>query len=101
VPAAALRFFPTTDQVHPEDRHHLDALPTTSAESGSQRTAGEKAELSRKRQHRLVWVQDGDLLRAVPVTLGLIENQFAELVEGELTEGQAVVTGTEGAYSPR
>jgi hypothetical protein len=31
----------------------------------------------------------------VPVTLGLIENQYAELVKGELTEGQELVTGIE------
>ena len=58
-------------------------------------SATEKADRSRQRQQRLVWIRDGDLLRAVPVTLGLIENQFAELVKGALTQGQEVVTGTE------
>lgn len=102
VPAAALRFFPTADQVRPEDRHHVDALPTTTAnEDTGPQTATEKADLSRKRQRRLVWVKEGELLRAVPVVLGLIENQFAELLEGDLTEGQEVVTGTEGPYSSR
>ena len=49
--------------------------------------------MSKKRQHRIVWVQEGDLLKAVPVTLGLMENQYVELLGGDLTEGQAVVTG--------
>ena len=49
----------------------------------------------------LVTNWDAELLRAVPVTLGLIENQFAELLTGELTEGQALVTGTESAHAPR
>ena len=44
---------------------------------------------------RLVWVQEDKLLRAVPLTLGLIENQYAEVVEGELKEGQVVVVGLE------
>jgi hypothetical protein len=35
------------------------------------------------------------------VVLGLIENQFAELLEGDLIEGQEVVTGTESPYSSR
>ena len=54
--------------------------------------------LSRKRQKRVVWVQDkeGELLRAVPVTLGLIEYRYAEIVSGDLRDGQAVVTGFEG-----
>jgi hypothetical protein len=30
-----------------------------------------------------------------------MENQFAEVLEGELTEDQAVVTGTESAFAPR
>jgi hypothetical protein len=65
------------------------------------RSAGEKADLSRKRSRRVVWVRDDDLLRAVPVTLGLIENQYAELLGGDLAAGQAVVTGTQSAVPPR
>ena len=53
------------------------------------------------RQRRIVWVQDEQLLRAVPVTLGLMENQFVEVVGGEVTDGQAIVTGVEGAMMPR
>ena len=48
-----------------------------------------------------MWVKEGGLLRAVPVTLGLSENQFAELVEGDLSAGQEVVTGIETGALPR
>src|SRR5262249_285425 len=91
VPAAALPFIPLPSQARPEDRHYVAALPAGAGEGGKKSTAGEKAEQLRKRQHRVVWIQEGQLLRAVPVTLGLIENQFGEVVDGELTEGQAVV----------
>ncbi len=102
LPSGALRFTPLPAQVRPEDRHFVDAdLPVVSTESAQKRSASEKAEQSRSRQHRIVWVQDGMLLRAVPVTLGLIEHQWAEIVSGDLTEGQAVVTGTEGLLSGR
>jgi HlyD family secretion protein len=101
VPAAALRFLPTSAQVRPEDRHHVENLSSGPPEGKAQRSAVEKAELSRKRQHRVVWVQEGNLLRAIPVTLGLIENQYAELLEGDLAEGDPVVTGTETATTPR
>jgi HlyD family secretion protein len=101
VPAAALRFVPLPAQVRAEDRHYVEAPPAGTGEGGTKRTAGEKAEQARNRQRRHVWVQDGPSLRAVPVTLGLIENQFAELVTGDLAEGQDVVTGTESLFAPR
>lgn len=94
IPSAALRFMPLPTQVRPEDRHFVEVFSAASA-AGAKKTADEKAEQSRKRQRRIVWVKDGELLRAVPVTLGLIDNQYAELVEGGLSEGQEVVTGTE------
>jgi HlyD family secretion protein len=101
LPAAALRFVPQPYQVRPEDRHYVETLPTANADNTPKRTAGEKAEQARNRQNRRVWVQDGLLLRAVPVTLGLIDNQYAEILSGDLTDGQAVVTGTENLFAPR
>jgi HlyD family secretion protein len=101
VPAAALRFVPLSLQVRPEDRHYVEALPATPADGAKKSSAGDKADQARKRHERIVWVQDGDWLRAVPVTLGLIENQFAELLSGDLAEGQTVVTGTESVFAPR
>ncbi len=100
VPAAALRFVPLPTQVRPEDRHFLELQPA-SANEGVKSSADQKAEQARSRQRRTLWVQDGLLLRAVPVTLGLIDNQFAEVVDGDLTEGQAVVTGTDSLLAPR
>jgi HlyD family secretion protein len=100
VPAAALRYVPAAAEVVPEDKHYVEQFTTDQAE-GSRRSATEKADLARNRQRRIVWVQEGQLLRAVPVTLGLIENRYAELVGGDLAEGQAVVTGTGDAAAPR
>jgi HlyD family secretion protein len=100
VPGAALRFIPPADQVRPEDRHYIEALPTGTIDSGTKRSAGEKADLARKRKHRVVWIQ-GQQLQAVPLTLGLIDSHSAEIVSGDLSEGQAVVTGTEGLFGPR
>jgi HlyD family secretion protein len=101
LPVVALRYSPLPYQVREEDRHYVEAQPPATGEAAPKRTADEKAEQARKRQHRHVWVQEGQLLRAVPVTLGLIDNQFAEVVEGDLHDGQAVVTGTENLFVPR
>ncbi len=101
VPASALRFVPLSAQVRPEDKHYVEGALITPAEGGLKRSAEEKAEQAKKRQRRVVWVQDGPLLRAVPVTLGLMENQYAELLSGDLTEGQVVVTGVDNPFAPR
>jgi HlyD family secretion protein len=101
LPAVALRFTPIAFQVRPEDRHYVEAQPAAPAAGAPRSSAGDKADQARKRHERIVWVQDGDWLRAVPVTLGLIENQFAEVLKGDLAEGQAVVTGTESVFAPR
>jgi HlyD family secretion protein len=101
LPAAALRFVPLPAQVHPEDRHYVEALPITPADGGRKTSAGDKAGQLRRHHERRVWIKDGDRLRAVSVTLGLVENQFAEILKGDLSEGQEVVIGTESGFTLR
>jgi HlyD family secretion protein len=103
VPTTALRFVPQPKQVRPEDRHYIEGGPAPDAakDSGVRLSAKEKTELAKSRLKRIVWVQDGELLRAVPVTLGLMDNQWAELLEGALSERQALVTGVEAPVNGR
>jgi HlyD family secretion protein len=42
-----------------------------------------------------VWVVDGEKLRAVPIVMGISDNRFTEVLEGELEIGQELVTGIE------
>ncbi|MGE3313697.1 MAG: hypothetical protein AB7O26_01190, partial [Planctomycetaceae bacterium] len=63
--------------------------------NGPKLSAGEKATLAQNRQKRIVWVQGEQFLRAIPIIVGIFDNQFAELVEGELTEGQSLVIGAD------
>jgi HlyD family secretion protein len=102
VPAAALRYVPAAASIRPEDRHYVEGLPA--ADNGPEPPAGtaaDKAERAKSLHHRHVWVQDGDLLRAVPVTLGVMDFQNAEVLIGDLVEGEAVVTGTDNGLGPR
>jgi HlyD family secretion protein len=92
VPMAALRFVPLPAQVRPEDRQYLDGAAVTTA---AKRSATERASQAQKRRQRVVWVEDGQYLKAVPVTLGLMDRQNAELLAGDLGEGQTLVTGFE------
>jgi HlyD family secretion protein len=93
VPAAALRFVPPAARVRPEDRPHLDAVPRSTQEGPVKQSARQKTEAAKGRSKRIIWVRDGDLLRAVEVTLGLIDNQYAELIAGDLNEDDEVITG--------
>jgi HlyD family secretion protein len=40
-----------------------------------------------------VWVMDGDRPKAVSIVTGVTDGGFTELVRGDLTEGQEVITG--------
>ncbi|MDY0170949.1 MAG: hypothetical protein RBS80_30700, partial [Thermoguttaceae bacterium] len=85
----------------PDDRPILEGAVTASLDEDDaqtardSRSASEKAEDGRKRSRRHVWVVEDDLLRAVPVTTGLSDYQFTELVEGDLQEGRKLVTRVE------
>lgn len=101
VPNAALRFFPKTEQVRPEDRPLLEGA-TSQAEKEKEKnkqsteptpSAREKAAANRKRTHRHIWVVDGEFLRAVEVVIGINDNKFTEIASGDLPAGAKVVTG--------
>ena len=62
-------------------------------------SASEAVEANRKRRQRHVWIKDGEKLRAVKIEFGLSDGKHYELVEGELEEGQELVTGVEARRS--
>jgi HlyD family secretion protein len=101
VPNSALRFYPKVEQVRKEDRKLLEGTATESPAnhdedqtdtSQTQRPAAERVKVGRKRNQRHVWVVDGEFLRAVPVTTGLVDYEYTELIRGELKEKQELVT---------
>jgi HlyD family secretion protein len=95
VPNTALRFYPDTGQVRPEDRELLYGA-VEDEESDAQlthRSAEERAEALRKEKTRHVWVEDGQFLRAIPVITGLTDLKYSELVSGDLSPGDKLVVG--------
>jgi HlyD family secretion protein len=93
IPNEALRFYPNRQQVRPEDRKIIDGTQDEENEiPEARRSAADRAAASRKRDHRHVWVAEGEWLKAVPVEIGLSDMWFSELVAGELTENQSLVT---------
>jgi HlyD family secretion protein len=76
IPAQALRF-----------------TPTAAAEPAVAKTAAAG--------QRMIWVKRAGRLAAIPVTVGLVGDTFAEIKAGDLKLGDAVVTSERSATAPR
>jgi HlyD family secretion protein len=88
VPSSALRFRPAADLMV---RAGASATPSSSA--GRSRGGGRR-ELSNQ---RTVWVLRNRQPAAVTITTGVSDGTVAELVEGNLAEGDTLVTDVSGA----
>lgn len=99
IPNAALRYLPDVKLVREEDKNLLEGFDGDSQDSAtesSEMTVEEKAEVSRDRAKRHVWVETEDnKLKAVSVTVGISNNRFTELLEGEIDETTKLVVGIE------
>jgi len=96
IPNSALRFYPPRERVHPDDRKILDGVEDQKqsvTDSAKQMSADEKADASKAKNQRYVWVAEGNYLRAIQVQTGISDNRYTELVDGELTEDQELVVG--------
>lgn len=97
IPSLALRFVPLPSQVRPADKHYLEATAPENVENTKRLSASDKAAAAKARKERLVWTQELDGLRAIPVKLGLMDTAHAEVLEGDVKEGQSLVTGLENS----
>ena len=103
IPNSALRFYPDAKYVRTEDLGILEGHREKSAnrddddaqQAAKSMSADERTELRKRRDHRHVWVQQDDKLRAVSVVTGLNDNHHTELIEGDLKVGDILVTGIE------
>ncbi|MCO6457522.1 MAG: efflux RND transporter periplasmic adaptor subunit [Pirellulaceae bacterium] len=99
VPNSALRFYPESKHVHPDDRKLLDGATLDQPEQQDEQfgeaemSAMDKAAARRERSRRHVWVADGEFLRAVEVVVGASDSKFTELLTGKLSLGQQLVIG--------
>lgn len=99
VPNAALRFYPMPKQVRPQDLPILEGRSEQKADAEDSQpsvqslSVVEQARLRKERSRRHVWVEDGDLLRAVEVTTGLTDGEYTEMTQGKLKQADKVVIG--------
>jgi len=93
IPKAALRFQPKLSE---EERDEIEASLRDRRDGGSRDGAVPVSEAQRKRWQGMpkVWFLTPEgFLRPVPVHLGISDDQFTELIDDGLQEGQALVTG--------
>jgi HlyD family secretion protein len=91
VPNAALRFRPTPEMLAPKDSHTGDAMAAT-----RKPPAPAEAKSEGGSDKRAVWVLRGELPVRVPIRVGVSDGSVSEVVEGELNEGDAVITDASG-----
>lgn len=105
IPNSAFRFTPQPEQVCERDRSILE---TIAADSQAERKGGTPKQVKenastkenanaktahRGRNHKYVWIVEGEFLSAVPVEIGLSDKNATEIVAGKLTAGQEIVVG--------
>src|SRR5215207_3064533 len=97
IPSAALRFVPPDHLIKEEDKKYVQVKAKKDPKEGEEKLSAERrAEQAKERNKRVVWVADGVLVMAFPITIGLQDGQWAELVSGDVQPGQELVTGLEG-----
>ncbi len=100
IPNGALRYFPQKEHVRKEDQARLELnLNSNTSEEDDSTTVvqeppvDEAIKAAAAATKRIVWLRDGDLLRAVDVTIGESDYQFTQILEGDLTDTDEVVVG--------
>jgi HlyD family secretion protein len=101
IPNSALQFCPKPEQVRECDRSILESEmvnspPEVNASNGDQKSGGRTVSTvhgRRHRNHKYVWIPEGDLLSAVPVETGLSDKTYTEVMFSNLSVGQQVVVG--------
>jgi HlyD family secretion protein len=101
IPNAALRFFPQAQHVREADKELLVGRQDTKTEEETVNqatvSASERATARRKRNQRHVWIQDGIKLKAIAVQTGVSDSQYAELISGDVKDGDKLVIGLQPA----
>ena len=119
IPKAAIRFLPTDKKYVREEDHHLLEIGGADSEEDSDdedseeenadeadseskpeielpeedKDAEEDADKKKDKKLRHVWVQEGELLKAIEIKIGISDSRFTELVSGDVTKGMELVTG--------
>ena len=99
IPNSALRYLPDIKLVRDEDKKLLEGFTEEEEDDdteGPELTVEERVSASRKRSRRHVWVEAGEnKLKAIEVIVGINDNRFTELLEGDVDDSTKLVIGIE------
>ncbi|MDD5224905.1 MAG: efflux RND transporter periplasmic adaptor subunit [bacterium] len=95
VPNAALRFHPPSELIAGgKNGNGVKSQPGSGAKNGEKAVAGDVP-----RDHRTVWVDNGGTPRPIPIKTGITDGSLTEIVEGELKEGDKLITDATSSTS--
>lgn len=99
VPNAAMRFMPPQEVLAKLNLGAPGGGPGGNVEGGSSRGAhgGQRGDPT----HRIVWVLRDGMPARVPIKTGVTDGSTTEIVEGDVQEGDAVITDLAGGGAPR
>jgi len=86
VPNAALRWVPQPEQIEPEARKKRRG-------DGAEREKRESGPAGPVQARGTVWVQHGNFVRPLPVSIGLTDGAYTEITGRDVAEGMVVVFG--------
>lgn len=108
MPGKALRFSPDREMMQeymsslPEDqrmqRPGMGAGNKRAQSQNQQRPSGPPPEMEEDDTHKLIWIKEGDMIKPVPVEIGVNDGSNIEVISG-LNEGDLVVTAMEKVSS--
>jgi multidrug efflux pump subunit AcrA (membrane-fusion protein) len=93
IPNAALRVLPDPKSVVPDQRAAYRALTDVKNRSKQRGGAAAGGDAKKAANKRMVWVNEGKLLRYFEITIGENNDQHTEILEGPLKAGDRVVSG--------
>jgi HlyD family secretion protein len=97
LPNAALRFHPRLDQVRKGDQPIIEGREEDELTNANSGPGEAKDAAGRALKPNYVWIIEGSQLAAVEVTTGLADKGRTEILSGNLSDGQEVVTGLQAA----
>lgn len=89
VPNAALRWQPQSNQIAPQFRTAVEAISTAARRNPPPTSAPDAA----AQRHGTVWLEQGEFVRPVSVSVGLTDGTLTEVQGPEVVEGMRVVVG--------
>jgi HlyD family secretion protein len=93
LPVAALRFRPTAEMLTPTQQADANGVPARDGQSRPQPAGGRRGSGNADASTARVWTLQDGALKPIRVRTGISDGMATAILEGDLAEGTAVITG--------